>query len=219
MELLDAIYTARTMRMLKPDPVPREVIDKLIDAAIRAGSAYNNQHWTFMVITDPAQKKALAEIYRQGAEHVQAGYAKRVLPPHVTAAENQKDLDSALYLIDHYHEAPVIVVPCLQILPTKVPWLTPEQNTLFVLRLAGASIYPAIQNLILAARSFGLGTVLTTLHLCYEDQVRRVLGIPDDQLSFAMMPIGYPVEEFRRVTRKPVSKVAFHDRWGSPWRT
>jgi nitroreductase len=217
MELLDAIYTARTMRMLKPDPIPREVLNRVLDAAVRAGSAYNNQHWTFLVVTDPQQKKALADVYRQGAVHVHDGYAKRVLPPHVTPAENQKDLDSAMYLIEHYHEAPAIIVPCLYNVPIKVPWLNDEQNTLFVLRLAGASIYPAIQNLILAARSFGLGTVLTTLHLCYEEQVRRALGIPEDHLSFAMMPIGYPIEEFRRVTRKHVSKVTFENRWGTPW--
>ncbi|MBF6567624.1 MAG: nitroreductase family protein [Candidatus Binataceae bacterium] len=218
MDLFDAIYTARTMRKLRPDPIAPEVVTKILDAGIRAGSALNNQHWTFLVITDAVQRKALADIFRQGADAVRRVYSDRALPPHVTPAENQSQLDSALYLVDHYHEAPVILIPCLQMFPIEIPGMSEEDTTLYAMRLAGASMYPAIQNIILAARSFGIGTVVTTTHMSFEGQVRRLLGIPDDYLTFAMMPMGYPIEEFRRVTRKPVRKVTFHDRWGEAWR-
>ncbi|MGH7907118.1 MAG: nitroreductase family protein [Candidatus Binataceae bacterium] len=217
MELFDAIYTARTMRRLKPDPVATELIAKILDAGIRAGSAFNNQEWTFVVVTDPSRRAALAEIFRGGRQSVLDGYQKRVLPPHITAAENQSHLDAALYLIDHFHEAPVIIIPCLTKHRVSIPSLSPDEERAFELRLAGASIYPAIQNIILACRAFGLGAVVTAYHLTCEDKVKRALEIPDEVMTFAMIPIGYPMDEFRRVTRKPVRKVAFLDRWGGAW--
>ena len=84
-------------------------------------------------------------------------------------------------------------------------------------RFAGASIYPAIQNIILACRAFGLGTVLTTLHAILEDEFKAVLEIPKDVQTWALMPIGYPVDKFGPVKRKPINEIAFQDRWGSPW--
>ncbi len=84
-------------------------------------------------------------------------------------------------------------------------------------RFAGASIYPAVQNIILACRAFGLGTVLTTLHAILEDEVKAVLEIPKDVTTWALMPIGYPVNKFGPVKRKPINEVAFQDRWGTAW--
>jgi len=84
-------------------------------------------------------------------------------------------------------------------------------------RIRGASIYPAVQNIILACRALGLGTTITTNHLRCEDAVRALLGLPDDVDSFAMMPIGWPIDPFGPLTRRPVAEVAHADRWGQPW--
>jgi nitroreductase len=84
-------------------------------------------------------------------------------------------------------------------------------------RIRGASIYPAVQNVILACRGLGLGTLITTNHLLYEDDVRAVLGIPADVFTFALMPIGFPIGRYGPLARKPVHQVAFADTWGANW--
>jgi nitroreductase len=84
-------------------------------------------------------------------------------------------------------------------------------------RIRGSSIYPAIQNINLACRALGLGTVITTNHILYEGEVREILGLPEDVFTFALMPIGYPVGKHGPLARRPVSEVAFADRWGEPW--
>ena len=81
----------------------------------------------------------------------------------------------------------------------------------------GSSIYPAVQNIILACRAFGLGTVLTTLHAVLEDEVKAVLEIPKEVDTWALLPIGYPIDKFGPVKRRPISEVAFEDCWGNPW--
>jgi nitroreductase len=84
-------------------------------------------------------------------------------------------------------------------------------------QVRGSSIYPAVQNIILACRALGLGTVITTNHILYEGHVRQILGLPDDVFTFALMPIGYPLGKYGPLSRRPVSEVAFADRWGEPW--
>jgi nitroreductase len=84
-------------------------------------------------------------------------------------------------------------------------------------RIRGSSIYPAVQNIILACRARGLGTLITTNHILYEDDVRAILGLPDDVFTFALMPIGYPLAKYGPLARRPVSEVAFADRWGERW--
>ena len=121
-------------------------------------------------------------------------------------------------------DAPVILVPCLQMreppdrasLPA-VAQARYAQHLANVARISGSSIYPAIQNIILACRALGLGTVITTNHILYEDEVKAVLGIPQDVATFALMPIGYPTRKYGPLTRKPVAEVTYADSWGSPW--
>ena len=112
-------------------------------------------------------------------------------------------LDAAQYLADHIHEAPVWIVPCMHgANPT---------------RTAGSSIYPAVQNIILACRALGLGTVITTNHLIFEPEVRQVLGLPSEIQTHALMPIGYPRGRFGPVRRRPAKEVAMLDRFGNAW--
>jgi nitroreductase len=224
--LFEAIYSARSLRHFKPDPVPPELITRVLDAAIRASSGGNTQHWTFLVVRDAEKKRQLGAVYRKASDYQGAIYATRPRPEHLTDEQYRQFLANSGHLWDHMADAPVILVPCLARreppdragLPAAVQARYAEHvaNTQ---RIAGSSIYPAIQNIILACRALGLGTVITTNHMLYEPEVKAVLGIPDTVATFALMPIGYPTRKYGPLTRKPVSEVAFADSWGNAWPT
>jgi nitroreductase len=112
-------------------------------------------------------------------------------------------LDAAEYLAAHIHEAPVWIVPCLQ-------GAAPA-------RTAGSSIYPAVQNILLAARALGLGATLTTLYLSFEKETEAALGLPADWHSYAIIPIGHPMGRFGSVRRVPLTEVVYQDRWGQAY--
>lgn len=222
--LFEAMYTARALRRLKPDPVPVDVITKVLDAAIRAPSGGNAQNWVFVVVRDADQRRRLAAVYRKASDEVGEIYAARGKPAHMTEAQYQRLMTGGAHLWNHLGDAPVLLVPCLRArdmpprnaLPETVA-ARYEAHLAYQEKIRGASIYPAIQNVILACRGLGLGTVITTNHILYEEEVRRVLGLPDDVFTFALMPIGYPRGRYGPLTRRPVPEVAYADRWGDPW--
>jgi len=222
--LFEAMYTARSLRHFKPDPVPPALITRVLDAAIRASSGGNTQHWSFVVVCDTAVKRELAALYRKASDYASAIYASRPKPEHLSDEQYRQFLANSGWLWDHLAEAPLILIPCLTkreppgraSLP-EVVQARYEAHLANTLRISGSSIYPAIQNIILACRALGLGTVITTNHILYEDEVKAVLGIPDNVATFALMPIGYPTRKYGPLTRKPVSEVAFADRWGNAW--
>jgi len=222
--VLEAIHTARALRRFKPDPVPEAVITQILDAAIRAPSAGNAQNWSFVVVRDETQRRRLGEVYRKASDIAREMYAARGKPAHLDEAQFQRMMSSGAYLWEHMGTAPVILVPCqaapvlppIDALPAGMRTLY-EQEQRYAERIRGASIYPAVQNIILACRAFGLGTTITTNHIRCEGEVKAVLGIPDDIQTFAMMPIGYPRDKFGPVRRKQLSAVAIRDRWGNPW--
>ncbi len=175
-----------------------------------------------MVVRDAELRVKLGAIYRKASDIASAVYAARGRPEHMTEAQYQRFMRSGSWLWDHLAEAPVILIPCLR--PRPMPSreaLPPEVNyddeIAYLERIRGASIYPAIQNILLACRALGLGTVLTTNHIRCEDEVRALLSIPAEVASFALMPIGWPLQNFGPLTRKPVREVAFADKWGEPW--
>jgi len=222
--LFEAMYTARALRRFRPEPVPDEVITRILDAAIRAPSGGNTQHWIFIVVRDAEKRRQLGALYRKASDHTSTVYAARPKPDHLTQAQYDRFLAGSGYLWDHMADAPVILVPCL--MKREVPERSslPEavqaryaDHLANQQRISGSSIYPAIQNIILACRTLGLGTLITTNHILYEDEVRAVLGMPDNAATFALMPIGYPTEKYGPVTRKPVAEVAYADTWGNPW--
>jgi nitroreductase len=220
--LFEAIYSARSMRRLKPDPVPEALITRVLDAAIRASSAGNAQNWAFVVVRDAAQRQALGEIYRKGSRIAEVMYAARGQPAHLTERQYQRMMAAGIWLWEHMSDAPVILLPCLHraVMPpaeTLSPLVHYEDEVAYVARIRGSSIYPAVQNIILACRGLGLGTTITTNHLRCEDDVRALLGLPDDVDTFAMMPIGWPVDAFGPVSRKPLAAVVHKDRWGDAW--
>ncbi len=197
MDLFEAIYTTRAMRRLKPDPVPDDVLRAVLDAAIRAPSGGNTQGWTFLVVRDPGLRAGLGAIYRPCIEGLFApGGRYRALidaDDPAVAEPARRMARSALWLGDHLQDAPVIVVPCLAT-GGRTPDLT-----------SGSSIYPAVQNLMLAARAFGLGTTLTTIHRMRQDEVQRLLGIPDTVETAALIPMGYPRGRWGVAQRRPLA--------------
>jgi nitroreductase len=222
--LFDAIYSARALRRLKPDPVPEEIITRILDAAVRAPSAGNAQNWAFVVVRDTAQRRKLGAIYRKASDIAAEIYKARGRLTHMTDAQYQRFMTSGAYLWEHMGDAPVLLVPCLQdrspppreTLPASVQ-ARYDAELAYERRIRGASIYPAVQNIILACRAFGLATLITTNHIRCEDEVKAVLSLPADVSTYALMPIGYPEGKFGPLARKPVSEVAYADRWGAAW--
>jgi nitroreductase len=202
----EVIGTQRAMRRLKPDPVPDEYIKKMIWAATRAPNGGNVQPWRFLVIKDAAKKRRLHEIYLAEWDKYKAARATEAARPNMTPEEAQKAAatsNSGQYLADHLSEVPVIIIPCGFLLPV---------NTGIA---SGSSIYPAIQNLMLAGRALGLGTALTTLHRHNEGAVRELLGIPESAHTAALIPVGWPKGKFGAGPRLPVEAVTYWDAWGT----
>ena len=154
------------MRRLKPDPVPDDLIAKILRAGSCAPNGGNTQKWRFLVIKDPKIKKAVQVWYKKAFDEVIGPrYLTSEPPPGVTKERYLRQHAAVEYLTDHYHEAPVWIVACLED--------GPNPN-----RMAGSSIYPAVQNMVLAARALGLGTTLTTRHMLFEKEADAALGLP-----------------------------------------
>jgi nitroreductase len=218
--LFEAMYSARALRRFKPDPVPDEVMTRVLDAAIRAPSGSNAQGWLFMVVKDAEKRRQLGAIYNKASKILTALYAQRPRAAHFTEEQYQRFMSSVTYLFEHMDEAPVLLLACLKSAPGPASsGLRPEVQSAMAkaARTQGASIYPAVQNIILACRAFGLGTVLTTIHAFFEDEVKAVVGLPAEVATYALMPIGYPRGKFGPVRRLPVNLVACLDSYGNPW--
>jgi nitroreductase len=198
MDLFEAMRSQRALRRLAPDPVPEELIWKILEAATGAPSGGNLQPWNFLVIRDAALKRRLHELYLDGMSHVTR--------PSGSAMANTSDARmgrSARYLAEHLAEAPVLILATVRL--ADLASTTP----------AGACIYPAVQNLMLAARALGLGTTLTTLHRHREKDVVELLGIPPGIETMALIPLGWPLDRHGPTRRKPPEEIAFWDRWGA----
>jgi len=203
-DLFEIIRTTRSMRRLKPDPVPNELIRKILEAAVCAPSGGNMQRWRFLVVRDPKVKETVGAFYKRAwDEQVAPRYRAGDPAPGMSRERFLRLLDAAEYLAAHIHEAPVWIVPCLE-----------GGNPT---RTSGLSIYPAVQNMLLAARALGLGATLTTLYLQFEKEAEAALGLPPGVHSYALLPIGYPMGRFGRVRRVPLAEVAYEDRWGQPY--
>ena len=205
-ELFEIIHTTRAMRRLKPDPVPDALIRKILEAGVCAPNGGNTQRWRFLVIKDPAIKRAVQVPYKRAFDEVIGPrYLSSEPPPGVTKERYLRQHAAVEYLTDHFHEAPVWIVPCL------------EDGGTAPNRSSGASIYPAVQNMLLAARALGLGATLTTRHLIYEAESEAALGLPPGVHSYAIIPIGYPLGKFGPVGRRALADIVYGDRWGQPY--
>ncbi len=202
MDIFDVINTNRAVRRFKSDPVPQAVLDPVMDAAVRAPSGGNSQRWHFVIVRDPEARAKVGGWYRQA-------YMEHYDPIAAAAAAESparaRIYQSSRYLAEHMgDEPPVLILVCSD----KPP------GGLDAGRMAGASVYPAIQNLMLAARALGLGTCLTTIHQHNEASIKEYLDIPTSVDTYALIPLGYPQVSFGPLTRKPASEVTSYDRWG-----
>jgi nitroreductase len=217
--VFEAIHTARALRRFRPDPVPPQIITRILEAAICAPSGGNVQDWYFVVVTDLEQRKKVGAAYAKASLSVRPFYESRPHPEHMTETEERHLKTSGFYLHEHMAEAPVLLLVCGRRRGPRPDITNLGANPLarMAMTTACASIYPAVQNVILACRALGLGTVLTTNHILCEQEVKDALGIPDEIETYALMPIGYPVGKFGPVRRKPLAEVTMYNRWGSPW--
>lgn len=212
--LFEAMSTQRALRRLKPDPVPDELLWKILEAGTKAPSGGNTQVWRFIVIRDPARKRFIQERYKQAwDEYVNASVAAaapRTAPLSDAEIRGQvRMLSSAVHLAEHLHEAPVLLLVCMAPRPLPAVHHLRRPAALY------ASIFPAVQNVLLAARGLGLGATLTTLHLMHEDEIKAELGIPNDTETVALIPLGYPEGRYGPTQRQPVEDVTYWERWGA----
>jgi nitroreductase len=198
--------------------VPEALITRVLDAAIRAPSAGNAQNWHFVVVRDAEQRRRVGALYRKASDIAEAVYKARSRPAHLTEAQWQRMLTNGAHLWDHMGDAPVLLIPCLhqRDLPARealdAAWRDHyDAERDYLDRIRGASIYPAVQNLILACRALGLGTVITTNHLRIEAEFKALLGIPADVDTFALMPLaggplrpGFAPSPLRSGARRPL---------------
>ncbi|HVL32080.1 MAG TPA: nitroreductase family protein [Actinomycetota bacterium] len=205
MDLVEAISTQRAIRRLRPDPVDDAVVLRIIELALKAPTGGNAQGCEFIVVRSAAVKSAL------GAQNRRAwAVARRLYRLRARGADAGKIIDAVSWQADHWDEIPVLVVACLRGVPWPVPWLYRASRY--------GSVYPAVQNLLLAARAEGLGATLTTLPLWNRRAVRRILRVPRDVEPVACIPLGWPLGRYGPTTRKPVGSVTHLDAYGNrPW--
>ncbi|MCA1841993.1 MAG: nitroreductase family protein [Actinobacteria bacterium] len=201
MSLREAMETQRAIRRLKRDPVDDELILRCIQLALHAPSGSNAQSWEWIVVRDPRVKARLARLNRIPWRLAGRMYRAR------SDEKMQRVVDAVQWQADHYEEIPVIVVACLR------GW---RMNLLHGAATAWyGSIYPAVQNFLLACRAEGLGAALTTLPLWSATLARRALGLPFNVQPVAVIPVGWPRGRYGPNTRKPVEQVVHHDRYGN----
>lgn len=210
MELLEAMHSTGTCRYYKPDPVPDAVLAPVLDCARWAPSGGNRQPVSLVVVREAATKAALQALYLPFWEGYVAGIEDGTVR---LGSRDRRVLDAADHFAHHLAEIPVFVVVCARL--ADVHPTDTELGRLSI--VGGASIYPAVQNLLLGARAAGLGTALTTLLCAVEPQVRNLLGIPGDISTAAMITLGWPARPFpRRLNRRPLREMAFAERYGEP---
>ncbi len=196
-DIFKVMHSQRAIRKLKTEFISNEIVNTLLEAAIRAPSGANQQSWKFIIIRNSKMKESIGSYYSKAWE---LAYGDDTI---VTPKIDSKVKSSAAYLAGHLAQAPVLILACVE--------HDGSQETL----TRGSSIYPAVQNILLAARSLGIGSVLTTLHRRYEKEIKQLLDIPDNVDTAALLPIGYPTgeESYGPTKRKPVKEVSYNEKW------
>jgi nitroreductase len=226
--LFEIMRTMRAMRRLRPDPVPRELLEKLVEAATWAPSGSNSQTYAFVVVTDRAQIARLAPIWRaiaewyaatqEPAEHMSADYFARLADAVREQAEHFEEIpalivagyDFSVARRNARKNAAKILAETRKLGARRAAALVRNGNRAMLLGEA-SSVYPGVQNLLLAARAYGLAATLTTWHLLLEGEFKDVLGIPSHVHTFAIVPVGWPRGHFGPVSRRPAT--IHWDRW------
>jgi len=196
MSLGESIFTLRAIRRFQPVSIPNRDLTDILEAAIRAPSGGNSQPWHFLLVQDLDLRKKLANLYHE------AWWAKRkdsgIMGPE-DIPSGKGPVQSAMRLADEIGQSPAIIVVCAR---SKGPD-------------SMASVIPAVQNLLLAARGFGIGGTITTLHRQVEERVHELLNIPESFQIVYCIPLGYPAGNFGPVKRKSLVEVVSYDYWGN----
>jgi len=204
----DLVGTMRAMRRLKSDPVPTELLQKVLDAGVKAPSGMNSQPWAFVVVRDPAGRKWFGDHYKEailtrfGAFEV----------PESNDSPNARMARAMRYQMDHMHESPVILIVCGK---RDWPFRVPDHERVGLAPPNYGAIYPCVQNILLACRAVGLGAALTTMHQVFETELMERFAIPEEYGVAVTIPIGYPMGNFGPVKRRPAEKVTYYDSWGN----
>jgi nitroreductase len=183
-------------------PVALSVVRECLELAIQAPTGSNAQTWRWIVVTNARKRQALAGLYQNPPAERRPGQS---VPAPVVAdsPQQQRIMASARFLLEHLHQVPVLVVPCILNAGGAAGW--------------APSIYPAVWSFILALRSRGLGSTITTAHIYRQDEAASLLGIPDGFVQACLLPVAYYTgHTFKPAMRRPLEEVAFHDGWGNP---
>jgi len=203
MPLEEAMRTQRAIRRLKPDPVDDALVLHLIELALKAPSGSNQQNWDFMIVKAREVKARLGRLNR-GAWNLYGGLGRRMNRDNPAML---RIMDAVEWQASHFDEIPVIVIACLRGFR---PFWPPVATSSYY-----GSIYPSVQNLLLAARAVGLGAALITLPLWSTFLARRALGLPWSVAPCAVIPMGWPRGKYGPTTRRPVGEVVHVDRYGN----
>ncbi len=205
LNLLEALHSTPARRYLSTEPIADDVVRAILDAAVRGPSGGNYQGWAWIVVRDPEIKKPIADWYREGWNRHYGSRRDEILNAPDGGPMSKRSFLAADHLAAHLEEAPVWIIPVM---------LGAAKSTNPRL---GSSIYGAVQQLMLAARAYGLGSTLTTLHIGHEQDVRELLGLPEDALTMALIPLGYPAKgRWAQPKRRPLDEVVFFDRYQAP---
>lgn len=215
MDLYEAMSTQRAVRRLRPDPVPDDVLERLLQAACWAPTGGNQQPWRVVVVTDPERKAGLQRVYApEWARYVEGFMARLQGLPEAQLDKWRRIAAAGDHLAEHLAEAPAVLVFCAD--PKQMAITDAKLDRISI--VGGGSVYPAVQNLLLACVAEGLGCAITTLHCLREPEVRALLDIPDGWATAAMIPIGYPVGRGHGpITRQPPARLAYRDSFGQAW--
>jgi len=214
--LYESMRTLRAVRRLRTDPVPDDVLHRVLEAATWAPTGSNTQPWRIIVVKDGDRKTRLGTLYKKiwafFVEQYREGLAAA---PDDVREKYERMIDAGDYLAEHFHETPAVLVFCFN--PTEMAVTDEALDRISV--VGGASVYPAVENLLLACRAEGLGCTLTTLLCTYEAEVREILDIPEPWGTAAAIPIGYPVlGGHGPISRRSVEELTFTDTWGEPFK-
>ena len=211
--LYSAMSTLRAVRRLRPDPIPDEVLDRVLQAAVWAPSGGNLQPWRMLVVREPGLKQALRDLYLPEWQAYTKIYTQRL--ESLPAGKRKKDertLHAGNLLAENFHQAPAILIFCFNPAWMAITDAHLERPSV----VGGGSVYPAVQNCLLACRAEGLGCTITTLLCQQEEAVKKLLSIPDDWHTCAAVPIGYPeLGGHGPIKRRPITEMAYDDHWGN----
>lgn len=187
-------------------PVPRQIVCDCLELALQAPTGSNRQGWRWIVVTDADTRLALADLYRKGAgAYLEDAYREATARG---AVQDSRVFDSARYLAERLQDVPVHVIPCI------VADHIPADASRRAWGGLMGSIYPAMWSFQLALRARGLGSVLTTLHLQYEDEAAALLGIPDGVIQAGLLPVAYTIgTDFKPAKRRPLDEIVHWEKW------